>query len=101
MDIKVNKLKLRCRATWPTSYKFSRSFGNKRLQQGAQSVSIVWLVAIEVIYEQVRSLVKGQKGRKNELKGSIKVNSNHRWWRNETAEMNDPIGNDNSLKLSR
>ena len=100
MDIKVNKLKLRCRATWPTSYEFSRSSGNKRLQQGAQSFSIVRLVEIEFIYEQVRSLVKSQKGWKNESKGSIK-SSNHWWWRNETAEMNDPIDNDNSRKLSR
>ena len=71
------------------------------LQQGTQSGSIVRSVAIEVIYEQVRSLVKGQKGRKNESKGSINVNSNHRCWRNETAEMNDSIANDNSRKLSR
>ena len=84
-----------------TLYELSRSSGNKRLQQSAQSASIVRSVAIEVIYEQVRSLVKGQKGRKNESKGSIRVNSNHRWWRNETAEMNDSIGNDNSRKLSR
>ena len=59
------------------------------------------MLATEVIYEQVHSLVNGQKGRKNESKGSIKVNSNHWWWRDETAEMNDSIGNDNSCKLSR
>ena len=48
--------------------------------------------AIEVIYERVCSLVKGQNGSKNESKGSMKVNSNHRCFRNETAEMNDSIG---------
>ena len=68
------------------------------LARGAQSGSIVRSVAIEVIYEQVRNLVNGQKGRKNESNGSIKVNSNHRWWRNETAEMNDSIGNERVIQ---
>ena len=79
----------------------SRSSGNKCLQQAAQCGKIPRSIAIEVIYEQLRSLVKGQNGRKNESKGSIKVNSNHRCWRNETAEINHSIANDNSRKLSR
>ena len=70
-------------------------------RQTAQSDKVARSVAIEVIYEQVCSLVKGQKGRKNESKGSFKVNSNHRCWRNETAEMNDSIANHNNRKLSR
>ena len=71
------------------------------LQQGEQRCEIAWSGAIQVIYERVRSLVTGQTGCKNDSKGSMKVNSNPRCWRNETAEMNDSIGNDNSRKLSR
>ena len=37
------------------------------------------------VYEQVRSLVNGQKGSKNESEMSTKVNSKNRCWRNETA----------------
>ena len=101
MDLKVNKAELHCKVTWPTPYELSRSSDGKRLQHGAQSCVIARSVAMEVIYEQVRTLVKGQKGSKNESEGSMKVDSNHRYWRNETAEMNDSIGNDNSRKLSR
>ena len=100
MDIKVNKAELRCAVTWHTPYELSWCSDDKRLQQAAQSGSIARSVAIEVIYEQVRSLVKGQKGSKNESEGSMKVNSNHQFWRNETAEINDSIGNDNSREVS-
>ena len=79
-----------------TPYELSRSSGNECSQQTAQSDKVARSVAIEVIYVQACSLVKGQKGRKKESKGSIKVNSNHRCWRNETAEMNDSIANDNN-----
>ena len=68
---------------------------------GMLRVAIARSIAIVVIYERVRSLVKGQKSSKNESEGSMKVNSNHRCWRNEIAEVNDSIGNHNSRKLSR
>ena len=45
-----------------TPYKLSRSSGNKCLQQAAQSGKIARSDAIEVIYEQVHSLVQGQNG---------------------------------------
>ena len=61
MDLKVNKVELSCRVTWPTPHELSKSSDGKRLQQGegVQSGKIARSVAIEVIYEQVRSLVKG------------------------------------------